>query len=48
MLDVGISQIHNNWLSTFKAPKLDRAQLLSLIEKLLSKPFNYENREGKT
>jgi len=42
-----VSQMNNNRLSTSKAPKIDRIELLLEIEKFLSRPSNYEIKDGK-
>ena len=42
-----ISQMNNNRLSNSKAQWIDRDLLLADIDKLLSGPSNYENKNGK-
>lgn len=43
-----LQQMNNNRLSTSQQPRIDRTLLMVEIDKLLSRPSNYEIRDGKT
>jgi len=46
-MDLIVSQMNNNRLSTKGAAQVNRDVLLTSVERLLSGPSNCENREGK-
>lgn len=47
LMDLIVSQMNNNRLSTNKSPQVDRALLYTSIDKLLGGPSNCEIKDGK-